>query len=222
MCLAFGICNFRHSLSAVLASNRRPSPVVRGLIAHCTASGIYGPRDGSITPGLLKGTNTFITRVQLGDNKPMHEWVYVESAAHAHVLATKALLSTASSHEKQVDGEAFFITDGEPVRFWDLARKLWAASGDKNCRHLDKLIVIPWWPLVPLAILTEMLCFIFTLGRKTPGLSRRHLQYMRFGAWWILGKRESDWSMYLWLTRMMGSAGRLPGSKRSQNSRVGE
>ncbi|KAJ4356725.1 erg26, C-3 sterol dehydrogenase [Didymosphaeria variabile] len=91
--------------------------------------GIYGPRDSSIAPGLLKGTNTFITRFQLGDNKPLHEWIYVESAAHAHVLATKALLNTARSDEKRVDGEAFFITDGEPVRFWDFASLLSSLGG---------------------------------------------------------------------------------------------
>ncbi|KAL1606208.1 hypothetical protein SLS60_003609 [Paraconiothyrium brasiliense] len=113
--------------------------------------GIYGPRDGSITPGLLEGTNTLITRLQLGDNKPLHEWVYVESAAHAHVLATKALLDTARSDEKRVDGEAFFITDGEPVKFWDFARKLWSAAGDKHCARLDRPTVIPWWPVVALA-----------------------------------------------------------------------
>lgn len=160
------------------------------LTAVLRMPGIYGPRDGSVTPGLLKGTNKIFTRVQLGDNKPMHEWIYVESAAHAHVLAAKALLSAIPSLEKQVHGEAFFITDGEPVRFWDFARKLWAAAGDKNCIHMDndKLIVIPWWPLVALAILTEVLCYILTLGRKNPGLSRHHLQYMRFGAWWDIGK----------------------------------
>jgi sterol-4alpha-carboxylate 3-dehydrogenase (decarboxylating) len=152
--------------------------------------GIYGPRDSNITPGLLEGANTFFTRVQLGDNRPQHEWVYVESAAHAHVLATKALLSTARTPGKRVDGEAFFITDGQPVKFWDFVRKLWAAAGDEYCRTVDKdkLIVIPWWPLVALAILTEVLCFILTLGYKSPGLSRHHLQYMRFGAWWDIGK----------------------------------
>jgi sterol-4alpha-carboxylate 3-dehydrogenase (decarboxylating) len=147
--------------------------------------GIYGPRDGSIAPGLLQGTNTLVSRLQFGDNKSLNEWIYVESAASAHLLATKALLNDDVSG---IEGEVFFFSDGEPLRFWDFARKLWAAAGDKNVSRPEKRIVSPWAPIVALATLVELLTFIFTFGRMIPPMSRHHLQYMRFGAWWDIGK----------------------------------
>lgn len=34
-------------------------------------------------------------------------------------------------HER-VDGEAFLITNDSPVYFWDFARAIWAAAGDRS------------------------------------------------------------------------------------------
>jgi sterol-4alpha-carboxylate 3-dehydrogenase (decarboxylating) len=147
--------------------------------------GIYGPRDRKITPGLLQGTNTLISRLQFGDNKSINEWIYVENAASAHLLAMKALLN---GNAPSIDGEAFFISDGEPLPFWDFARKLWATAGDKNVSHPEQRIFCPWAPVVALATLVEFLTFFFTFGRIIPPMSRHHLQYMRFGAWWDIGK----------------------------------
>lgn len=147
--------------------------------------GIYGPRDGSITPGLLQGTNTFVSRLQFGDNKSLNEWIYVESAASAHLLAVKALLN---DNVSGVDGEAFFFSDGEPLRFWDFARKIWAVAGDKNVSCAEKRVVAPWASIVALATLIELLTFIFSFGRMVPPMSRHHLQYMRFGGWWDISK----------------------------------
>jgi sterol-4alpha-carboxylate 3-dehydrogenase (decarboxylating) len=163
-------------------------------IAHLSGSlrtvvirlpGIYGPRDGQLAPGLLQATNTIIPRLQFGGNKPVHEWIYVESAANAHLLAAKALLD---GNVPGIDGEAFFVADEEPVRFWDFARKLWAAAGDKNAPRLEKRILLPWAPVIALATLVEFLTIIFTLGRGIPPMSRHHLEYMRFGAWWDTSK----------------------------------
>lgn len=145
--------------------------------------GIYGPRDGSITPGLLQGTNTIVSKIQFGDDKSMNEWIYVKNAASAHLLATKALLV---DEECQVEGEAFFLSDGEPLTLWVFARKLWAAAGDKNVSRSDKRAVYPGAPIVALATIVEFLTLMFTFGRVLP------LQYMRFGAWWDITKAKEQ------------------------------
>lgn len=147
--------------------------------------GIYGPRDRTITPGILQGTNTVVARLQFGDNKSLNEWIYVESAAKAHVLAMKALLKDDVSG---IDGEAFFVSDGEPLPFFDFSRKLWAAAGDKTALQPEKRIVWPWAPIVALATVIEFLTIIFTFNQGTPPISRHHLQYMRFGGWWHIDK----------------------------------
>ncbi|RAL66109.1 hypothetical protein DID88_005766 [Monilinia fructigena] len=62
---------------------------------------------------------------------------------NAHLLAAAALLATIKlgttplDHER-VDGEAFLITNGSPIPFWDMARAVWAAAGStKGTEHVN-------------------------------------------------------------------------------------
>jgi sterol-4alpha-carboxylate 3-dehydrogenase (decarboxylating) len=77
------------------------------------------------------------TNFQLGDNTNLFDFTYVENVAYAHCLAAFALLQTGKlstqvlDHEK-IDGETFVITNCQPVYFWDFARGVWAAQGNKQ------------------------------------------------------------------------------------------
>lgn len=68
------------------------------------------------------------TNVQLGNNSNLFDWTYIENAAQAHLLAADRL---SPSHPKysQVAGQAFFITNGEPLPYWDFPRGLWKVAG---------------------------------------------------------------------------------------------
>lgn len=147
--------------------------------------GIYGPRDGSITSGLLQGAHTFVSRLQFGTNESMNEWIYVENAARAYTLTTSLLLQDDAS---SVAGESLFVSDGDAIKFWDFARKIWAAAGDERASRLENRIILPWAPVVALAMVIEVLTMIFTLSYVIPPMSPHHLQYMRFGAWWDIAK----------------------------------
>lgn len=73
---------------------------------------------------------------QLGDNDNIFDYTYVGNVAHAHLLAAQRLLATAAAKTapldyEKVDGEAFFITNDEPVYFWDFARAVWRAAGNQ-------------------------------------------------------------------------------------------
>ena len=77
------------------------------------------------------------TKYQVGLNDNLFDFTYVENVAYGHVLAVLALLSThklgstVPIDTERVDGEAFFITNGEPVYFWDFARAVWHEAGDR-------------------------------------------------------------------------------------------
>jgi len=82
------------------------------------------------------------TGFQLGPNTNLFDFTYVGNVAYAHILAALALLHSSKlttiplSHER-VDGEAFMITNDEPVYFWDFARAIWKAAGsDKGTEHV--------------------------------------------------------------------------------------
>jgi sterol-4alpha-carboxylate 3-dehydrogenase (decarboxylating) len=159
------------------------------LTAVVRVPALYGPRDSRTSARILARAGTRATRLQLGNNEAKHEWLYFENAAYAHVLAAKALLDERESVQSaRVDGEAFFITDGAPVRFWNFSRKLWAAAGDEGCTDLSKVKVVPMGLAVAIATLVEWVLWLSALGKAKTSLSAAQLRYIDRGSWWSIEK----------------------------------
>ncbi|KAK0514253.1 hypothetical protein JMJ35_002870 [Cladonia borealis] len=110
------------------------------------------------------------THFQLGDNTNLYDSIYVDNAASAHLMAAKALLRDKASRPK-VHGEAFFITDGNPMPFWDFQREIWVAAGDKT--PLTKVIIVPAWIGMLMATVVEYVFWIFTFGQELPPKTMR-------------------------------------------------
>ncbi|KAI0092373.1 hypothetical protein BDY19DRAFT_983745 [Irpex rosettiformis] len=101
-------------------------------------AGLFGPGDKLTVPGFMSMLVAKKTHIQFGDNTNLFDWTYIENAAHAHLLAAERLNP---DHPKfsEVAGQAFFITNGEPIPYWDFGRELWKAVG-----HVpSKITVIP-------------------------------------------------------------------------------
>lgn len=170
----------------VLAANSPGNESKKGLRTACIRlTGMYGERDTQITPNLLGLLRRGENRFQLGDNSNLFDWVHVENAATAHVLAAKALVAESAYLEEQgeevtksmkVSGEAFFITDGAPLPFWDLPRKMWAAAGHPI--STDKVWVIPTKWALRSATAVEWIVWALSLGTKRPQtFSRQAVEY---------------------------------------------
>lgn len=136
-------------------------------------TGIYGPRDNQFIPATIQALRAGHHRRQIGDNTNLFDACSVRNAATAHVLAAKALLIERDEPLLKVDGEAFFITDGRPVPYWDFLRMIWAAAGDKT--PLKEVQVIPAWFMLGLASTVDWVYFIFTQGQKRPKMLTRFL-----------------------------------------------
>ncbi len=50
-----------------------------------------------------------------------------------------SVIAKTEANPFRVDGEAFFITNGEPVYFWDFMRAVWHAMGDPLDRRVMKI-----------------------------------------------------------------------------------
>jgi sterol-4alpha-carboxylate 3-dehydrogenase (decarboxylating) len=157
------------------------------LTTSLRVTGLYGPRDKTTLKELLAIVNTFATRIQVGPNKLVHAWCYVDSAANAHVDAAKALLDGKHLQPAmRVDGEAFFITDPKPMKFWDFTRRVQEVAGDGFCsspRESLQPIVIPFWVLMTAAWISEWVYWIFTFGTKRPKMTLDHFEGMARGCW---------------------------------------
>ena len=117
------------------------------------------------------------TRFQIGDNTNLFDITYVRNLAHAHLLAVEALLQTSTLKTtlpldtERVDGEAFFITNGTPVYFWDACRRAWQARNLPEDKEFDmaRVWVLGTTMAMVIATLLELIMGIF--GRS-PNFTR--------------------------------------------------
>jgi sterol-4alpha-carboxylate 3-dehydrogenase (decarboxylating) len=157
------------------------------LTATLRVTGIYGPRDRLTILPILSFVNTPKTWFQIGPNNLVHDWMHIENCASAHVLTAKALLRP---HGERADGQAFFISDGKPMRFWDFARLIWREAGDANWARNGphRVIQIPLWMVLCTVGLVEWVVWMCTFGMQWAGASRMTLEYMKTGCWFDIGK----------------------------------
>ena len=161
----------------VLEANRKYGDM---LTISIRPAGIFGEGDVQNLPPVIENYWHGSTNWQLGDNSNYFDFTYVVNIAHAHLLAAQALLETHSmktrplDHEK-VDGEAFFITNDEPILFWDYARAIWTLAGWKGSAR--DAWIIPKKVGIVLAYVIEWVVWIFTLGMKEPRLKPKIVRY---------------------------------------------
>lgn len=93
-------------------------------------SAIFGPGDRQMIPGMVEVCERGQHRFQIGDNISLMDFTYVGNVAYAHVLAAEKLVDPNSP----VAGQAFNLTNGTPVPFWDFASKVWYEYG----KHMPK------------------------------------------------------------------------------------
>lgn len=153
--------------------------------------GLYGEYDfKGMLPQLLVAMRKGEHRVQIGNNKRVFEVLEVRKAAEAHILAAKALLRKEyePTTSPKVDGEAFFISDGHAIPYWDFFRKCYAAGGAPV--KPEEIRIIPLRVVQAIASVLEWLYAIFTLGYKTPELRRQNIDHFERGCNWSLTKAK--------------------------------
>ena len=75
--------------------------------------GMYGPGDKYHLPNVIKNAKSGIN-IRLGNGKAKFSHIFSGNAAHAHILAAEHL-----APDSPVAGQTYFITDHDPVNFFD-------------------------------------------------------------------------------------------------------
>jgi sterol-4alpha-carboxylate 3-dehydrogenase (decarboxylating) len=148
----------------VLEANRT-SPSF--LTAAIRPAGIFGEYDNQALyrMQLIRGAKT---RFQIGPNDNLFDYTHVTNIAYSHLIAAEALLQTNALgvtplDSEKVDGEAFFITNGEPVYFWDFIRRVWHERGlpEDKAYNVKKVFVLNAGVALILASILEFVMGIF-------------------------------------------------------------
>ncbi|KAJ4412521.1 erg26, C-3 sterol dehydrogenase [Gnomoniopsis sp. IMI 355080] len=156
-----------------LAANRQngDSSMLTVSIRPATA---FGARDCGFLGKVIAQARAGKANVQIGPGKNYYDVTYVSNLVDAHLLAAHALINAygkaPSSPEARVDGEAFIITNDEPVLFWEFQRAI-AASVGRPVKEED-IKVVPLWVVMLLALISEWTTWILSFGKKQPAITR--------------------------------------------------
>ncbi|CAO2834188.1 unnamed protein product [Amaranthus hypochondriacus] len=146
----------------------------KGLLTCCIRpSSIFGPGDKLLVPSLVDAARAGKSKFIIGDGNNMYDFTYVVNVAHAHICAERALASKGTVAEK-ASGQAYFITNMEPIKFWEFMSHILEGLGYERPR-----IKIPAWVMMPIAHLVE---FIYKLlapyGMKVPQLTPSRIRLL--------------------------------------------
>lgn len=84
---------------------------------------IWGPGDNHLVPRIVAKARSGRLR-RIGNRPRLVDTVYVDNAAHAHLLAADRLFPGSP-----ITGKAYFISNGEPVPLWEMVNRIIAAAG---------------------------------------------------------------------------------------------
>ena len=122
------------------------------------------------------GRNKF----QVGSGKILFDFIYVGNAASAHILASEVLLNEATFPSKTVAalgvaGEAFFITNDDPIPFRYFVRAIGSAAGHPV--KPQDVWVIPKSVGLSMALIAEWIIWISSLGKSRSTMTRSGIRY---------------------------------------------
>ena len=121
---------------------------------------IIGPGDTAVMSifhdQIAKRETNFI----VGDGTNFYDFMYISNAVDAHVLAVENLITT-----KTAAGEAFFISNEEPVYFWDFLAYIWAQFGHVPKYRIHIPTELAWFVALVVEIFTWFTGGAATLDR---------------------------------------------------------
>ncbi|KAL8962800.1 MAG: hypothetical protein Q9193_000853 [Seirophora villosa] len=151
----------------------------QGLLTVCLRpAGIFGEGDTNTLQKMIENAQAGKNRFQVGSGENLFDWTYVDNAASAHLVASEALLKAAASANTagpQVAGEAFFITNGDPMPFWDFVRAIGEAAG-YGVRKED-VWVIPKSVGLAMALIAEWIVWLLSFGKQNSTMNRAGIRY---------------------------------------------
>lgn len=158
---------------AILSANRRDgdSSMLTVSIRPATA---FGARDLGFLGKVIANARAGKASAQIGPGKNYYDVTYISNLVDAHLLAAHALIEAhgkaAPLPERRVDGEAFIITNDEPVLFWDFQRAIAASVGIPVKK--EDIKVVPYWVAMVVATLSEWGTWIFSFGKRQASITR--------------------------------------------------
>ncbi|XP_020251975.1 3beta-hydroxysteroid-dehydrogenase/decarboxylase [Asparagus officinalis] len=145
-----------------------------GLLTCCIRpSSIFGPGDRLLVPSLASAAKAGKSKYIIGDGNNLYDFTYVENVAYGHVCAERTLAAGGPRAEKAA-GQAYFITNNEPIKFWEFVSLIVEGLGYER-----PSIHIPVSVMMPIAHLVELTYKVFSrYGMRVPQLTPSRIRLL--------------------------------------------
>ncbi len=139
---------------------------------------IWGPRDNHLVPRIISRANKL---VQVGNGHNMVDTTYIDNAAWAHILAADCL-----SQNPELSGKVYFISQGEPVRLWQMMNDILNAAGLDPVRRK-----IPLWGAWAVGASMELVFKALRL-KSEPLMTRFVVEELATAHWFDISAAKKD------------------------------
>lgn len=171
-------------------------------IRQCTP---FGANHAETTVGLVENARNGKYRFQIGNNTNLVDWTYIENSARAFSLAAQALLIAHESPDDQitdeatrVDGEAFLVSNDQPIAFWTFARMVGEAAGYGI--DAKDIKTIPRWAGMAMAFAAEWSTWLFSWGQRKSAFTRFGVRYSTINKYYRIDKAKERLKYEPWIS----------------------
>lgn len=155
---------------------------------------VFGPGDTRFLPNILRRADGAGVR-EVGTRSKLSDFVYIDNVVDA-VVAAETRLDPGSP----VCGQAYFVTNGEPIAFFEMVERLLTAMGYPPVRKR-----VPYWLAYAAAGLVEASHSVVRRGGTSEdGLSRFAVRYLNTHHYFRIDKALRDLHWRPWTSLAEG------------------
>lgn len=150
---------------------------------------IFGPGDRQMVPTLVDTAKEGKNGTIVGGGNNMVDFTYIGNVVHSHMLAAqtahKHLATAGSGKGLSANGRTYFITNGEPLPFWDFLNWIWLGLGYDSATKR-----VPYYLVLTIAYINQ---FIADLrGAAELRLSPARIQIIGTVHWYSIAAARKD------------------------------
>ncbi|CAA0080885.1 2-alkyl-3-oxoalkanoate reductase [BD1-7 clade bacterium] len=143
---------------------------------------VYGPEDNRFIPNIIDRAKAGKLTRAVGNRDKLSDFTYISNLVDGVMLAEEHLTPAG-----KVDGQAYFITNGEPMAFFDFVEDFVVAMGQPKITKK-----VPFWLAYSVAACVEGWDMLKGGTLKETGMSRFAIKYMVTHHYYSIDKARRD------------------------------
>lgn len=143
---------------------------------------VFGPGDARLIPSILRQADSGRLKREIGSRDTLQDFTYIDNVADAVVAAERRL-----GADSPLNGEAYFVTNGEPTAFYAFVETLLRGLG-----YTPPTGRVPYWLAYAGAAMLEAFGTVTGRNHGEDRVSRFAVKYLVTGKHYRIDKARRD------------------------------